>query len=177
MDQRFVDGPPSHDSGLSQPPFDELVLDDTTWLCTRTLLARPSGPDSRRPDLSVTKVRENPGQPPICLASVDQVGPHDAEGELLLRAGQIWPQEAEELANLLSILLTLLPLCYLKNNGLSQWAVTMITRYPSPVPPEYPSRSADGLSCRHWQQHRRRPSLPFNLHPHHPSPSTIISPT
>ena len=119
MDQRFVDGPPSHDSGLSQPPLDELVLDETTWLCTRTFLVRP-GLDNSRSDLSVTKLRESPGQPPICLASVDQVWPHDGEYELLLRAGQIWLHEAEELANLLNILLTLVPSCCLQNYGLSQ---------------------------------------------------------
>ena len=119
MDQRFVDGPPSHDSGLSKPPLDELVLDETIWLCTRTLLVRP-GLDNSRLDLSVTKLRENPGHPPICLASVDQAWPHDSGEELLLRAGQIWPHEAEELANLLNMVLTLVPWCYLQNCGLSQ---------------------------------------------------------
>ena len=119
MDQRFVDGLPSHDSGLSQPPLDELVLDETTWLCTRIFLVRP-GLDNSLLDWAVTKLREKPGQPPICLASVDQVWPHDGEGELLLRAGQIWPHEAEELANLLNMLLTLVPWCCLQNNRLSQ---------------------------------------------------------
>ena len=119
MDQRFVDGPPSHDSGLSQPPLDELVLDETIWLCTRIFLVRP-GLDKSRLHLCVTKLRENPGHPPICLASVDQAWPHDSGEELLLRAGQIWPHEAEELANLLNMVLTLVPWCYLQNFGLSQ---------------------------------------------------------
>ena len=119
MDQRFVDGPPSHDSGLSQSPLDELVLDDTIWLCTRTFLVR-AGLDNSLLDLSVTKLRENPGQPPICLASVNQAWPHDSGDELLLRAGQIWPHEVEELANLLNIMLTLVPWFCLQNYELSQ---------------------------------------------------------
>ena len=73
MDQRLVEEPPSHDSGLSQPPFLELVLEETTWLWTRTFLARP-GLDKSPPDLCVTKVREEiVCHPPICRASVDQV--------------------------------------------------------------------------------------------------------